>query len=312
MPSRIRCPGCDTLLSVPEDLQGKRVRCPRCGDAIAVPRPAEVEEKAHLEERVRTRPAAPDQPLEEDQLRRRPRHDEDAIRRRVRHEDDDEHERPRRRRRPPPRRQNLTLILLCAGGGLVLVVGVGLTLWLILSSGSSKKTGGDAAQPDQRGGADVQPKVDRNANALAFNQKIVEGNKRIASASFQLGVAAGIYIKQGGHNAQNVRDAYQTVLTTFDAIRNEAQTWPVPPAKSAQDLFHGYLRFLKAGRDEMEKFGQVLAGLDDARLTADQKSQRLNQAVQDMAAAERAQLPELQRLQRVFAQEHKITLLPGQ
>jgi hypothetical protein len=111
MPVSLTCTGCKCVLTVRDDLAGKKVKCPRCALALVVPEATEEAEFAAVEvipddrvsdeppDKPRSRPRR-DDPDEEDRPRGRVREEdeEDRGRRRRRDREEDEEDRGRRRR----------------------------------------------------------------------------------------------------------------------------------------------------------------------------------------------------------------------
>src|SRR5260370_3291657 len=136
-----RC-SCGKQLQVQEERAGSKVKCPECEEILRVPEAGGIQEKsgpASPPPKTRPKPMDDDDGIE-DRPRRRPARteddeDDDRPRRRSgRYEDDDDDRAPRRRKEKGGNGLLIGLIV----GGVLLLAGVGVALFFLLSSGENR------------------------------------------------------------------------------------------------------------------------------------------------------------------------------
>lgn len=343
----INCPNCQTSYSLADSVAGKKVRCKKCEEIFSVQR-ADEDNPDNSGQRITAGPkpravrraVAEEEAAPKARRSRRAADDEDEppLLQEV-EEDEEADERPRKKKRKKWKpRISILAIILYGFGGLVALQVLGAIFWLVrgvpnrpAAPAPSSNTNPLVSNPAPQAGpfipvavnplgvnpqpapADAQPAsgVVTQAEALAFNEKFASTSKRLSPAVQQFGQALQAALAQGGRNTQAVRLQQQAVQNSIASLRTEVQSWNVPNSTSAKALHQSYLRFLKGQDEAMQKFGDVITILENAALSTSQKRLKMQQILRPLEMAEQTQLAELQRLQREFAREYKIILVPG-
>src|SRR5207253_9041025 len=81
--------------------------------------------------------------------------------------------------------------------------------------------------------------------AAQFNNTLTEYNRQLFDAGRKLGESMAPAVQGQPVNATQVRDAYDEVVSTLDAIKKDFATLPVPPSASGKRFAAGYAKFLK-------------------------------------------------------------------
>lgn len=330
----VTCPNCKALYNLSDSLEGKKVRCKKCQEIISVQRANTASTQVPRRSAdgddpgkgiaAAPKPRAVSRALDVEEVSpkaRRPRRevedDDGEIPTLEQVEEDDAADEPPRKKKRKKSRSGpgMAASLLVGCGALVGLAIIGFILLVILGGRPTMPTvpGNNnplvSNPPFNPVAVNPQPGIPQ-AEALAFNQKFVVAQKRLEEAGKQFGQAMQTCLIQGGRNTLPVRTQYQSAQNTVNAVRTEVQSWAVPNSAAAKNLHQGYQRFLQGQVETMQKFGEIVAILENGALPPQQKSQRIQQIVQTVEAAERTQLAELQSLQREFARENKIMLLP--
>jgi flagellar basal body-associated protein FliL/DNA-directed RNA polymerase subunit RPC12/RpoP len=140
MASEFVCPKCEATLRTAKPLApGKRVKCPHCSEVVTVP-----EKETAVRAAGKAAPAPAAAPAKEKSKRPRDEDDEDAPprRKRGRDDEDDDAEEEEEEERPKAKKKKKAksgggkglMIGLIIGGAVLLLGGVGLTLFLLLGS----------------------------------------------------------------------------------------------------------------------------------------------------------------------------------
>src|SRR5258708_482938 len=90
--------------------------------------------------------------------------------------------------------------------------------------------------------------------------------------------------------------------------QSEMKTWKVPTRDSAKNLYSGYEKFLKGQEDIINQSGKMISILEDKALGNDEKGKQIEKIALAIAPTEKAQLAELNNLQRAFATDYNMTL----
>jgi predicted Zn finger-like uncharacterized protein len=227
MPISTTCPHCHTAHRLADELLGKKIRCKSCRQVILVqdarpgaagklqPEPAagtsEVDERIQPDSK---RPKRASAELEEEPVRPRRRdrdeEDEDRPRSHDRYDDDD---RPRGRRRerddadlfPRPNRrrpaQKSLLIPLLACGGAVVLLGVGILVLILLTSGGKSGKPGEPDSVDLSGSwPEVPQPIGPTVVTLHIADLVDENTTHAVSDKIPLLADPG-----GGHFMSSVR-----------------------------------------------------------------------------------------------------------
>jgi hypothetical protein len=150
-----------------------------------------------------------------------------------------------------------------------------------------------------------------DTEAARFNNTLAEYNRRLHAAGRQLGQAIQPAVQGGQVDPDRVRACHEAAWETLKEIKKDFATLQVPPAESARRLARGYEKFLRRQealiRDDLGRIVRMLQRPDQARSAGPE----IVRIALDLRRREQHELSELQRLQRDFANEHKLPLLPA-
>jgi hypothetical protein len=146
---------------------------------------------------------------------------------------------------------------------------------------------------------------------VRFNNTLAEYNRRLAAAGRQMGEAMRPALQGSTVDADRVRACHEAAWETLKEIKQEFATLKVPPTESGRRLAAGYQKFLR-GQEEMirDDLGRIVRMLQRPS-QARSSSQTIITILLNLQSRERRELTALQNLQREFAREHKLPLLPA-
>jgi Planctomycete cytochrome C len=167
MPVRVRCPGCDSMYKLGDQLAGKMVRCKGCSQIFKVPGFAGVSVTETPAEKLAAKHAPAPQPADlddeatlagvvEDEQPPAPEIDEEPAAPKPRGKS--KKTAAARKRKPVP------MVPLLIAGGVLVLIGAGVGAWFFINGGSPAKTaqapaqGKGASQPNAGGAVPLKGK----------------------------------------------------------------------------------------------------------------------------------------------------------
>jgi hypothetical protein len=147
--------------------------------------------------------------------------------------------------------------------------------------------------------------------ALRFNNTLTEYNRQLFQGGRKLGEAMSPAVQGWEVDPNQVRNAYDELVSTLDAVKKDFATLPVPKSASGQRYAAGYTKFLKGQNDMIRNdVGKIVR-----HMQRNPKDRMLGLQIitsfRAMQKREQESIRELQKLQEDFCREHNLPLMPG-
>ena len=146
-------------------------------------------------------------------------------------------------------------------------------------------------------------------SALSLNQGVVHANQQLQDAGRQFG-AALIPAAEGKPGAKDaLQKTYDAMLKALNEVKTGVSALHAPADQSSADLLTGEKKFLGLEQSLIEnEMKQLMDIAVSDRLDVASKKAQLAQLLKTTGDKERAELANLQQVQRTFAQNHNLTL----
>ena len=152
---------------------------------------------------------------------------------------------------------------------------------------------------------------DDMADALKFNEAIVNANKRLEMIGEKFGRQIAMALSGKPNDIANVKKGYAEVQKVLKSVQADMKKLAdeIPDSAEAKEFYQAHQKFLK-GQERMVKveFQQIVDVVSDTTLDADEKLEKIKEILVSVEKIEQADLKVLQAAQRKFAKKHGIIL----
>jgi hypothetical protein len=142
------------------------------------------------------------------------------------------------------------------------------------------------------------------AQAVQFNDALVEASHRVTLAGREFGVAAGKAIGGGVMEVAKVKREHENMVEALERAQAEMKVIRVPDSPSARKLFEEFRKMMVV-MDEVvrEDFKSIVKVLEDPLLTPQERLKKLVPLVNYIRSLDLGEKKELKQAQSAFAAE---------
>ena len=146
-------------------------------------------------------------------------------------------------------------------------------------------------------------------DALAFNEALVNANRKLELPAKEFLESLPRAITGGPADAAQVKQLYEKTRQAMQQVKADMESVHVPSSQSAQALYEAHQKYLQGEERLIEKdFAEVVKLLENSKLGAAEKAQKVNEILVRGGTTEQADLAVLKSAQRNFAQDNHLTL----
>ena len=142
------------------------------------------------------------------------------------------------------------------------------------------------------------------AEAIRFNDALVDANERIGKAGMAFAEAAGAAVEGGIIEVGKAKREYENLSDAFNRATADVRKLKVPESPAAKTFYNEHQALLKKQESMVrEDLGMILRALEDPLLTPQQRMAKIRPIAGYLGSLDRDEVSGVKRAQAAFARE---------